>query len=488
VLLHSKTLTRLLATFALLLGIVTSFNSFGAVFRPAPRPVPHPFEAPRAIPHPVEPVPHPKFPGEGLERLPQLPREKVDLDKLDLDRDRLNSRDQDILRRYLERKDIREDSDLIRPKGDYEHFMTEALKIAGTEKHRKFQLVLSISSDGNFLYVGALSDSFTGAKGLDFGSIPMSRLSEYGLLDFGTDSALPSNARRGLEAAINQKNSTALLINERLLDRKEISLFVGTAKEVYAYDAQSQETYKATKFDTLHPPPKWFAEVEKCCLHSRRPPRLATFRALRQQTFKKSDIEVLSFYSDSKTEKALNSLGTIVTLRSPENLAGTELDINLHNIFRNANGKTLVIIGHVEKGSTFVAEAADGQVLFRIPVSDIQKLADKYNNNLILLGCFTEAALADIGGKAIGTPEALAPSRVVEQLSIALNKSHNWLDFLHNLSAPDLHLVAGDTFLQRMKTMDVDAGNISLLRGQARGTAEWVGEIWLRLKCKMISC
>jgi hypothetical protein len=343
-----------------------------------------------------------------------------------------------------------------------------------------------MSSNASLLFVGAF-ESFTDSKPAEFGVVPFSQLAELRRV-VGSSSLLSGTLRLELFRALDRKDANNLIIDERLLDNQDVSRFINGAKEINTYEASSQQLYRSKRFDLLRPPPRWFAEVEKCCLFSRRPPRFAAFRALKQQSFRSQDVQIVSFYSDSKTEAALDGLSATVALRSPGQIAENNAEAHLERIFSAANNKAIIVIGHVEKGSTFVAENESGKELFRIEVAKIQELSDKFNVNLILLGCFTEAALQSNAGSAIGSPEALSPIRVVEQLSNALSKSGNWLDFLHNLSAADLHLVAGDTFMKRMAHREVDAANISILRGASGATKEWVGEIWLRFKCRIVNC
>ena len=159
---------------------------------------------------------------------------------------------------------------------------------------------------------------------------------------------------------------------------------------------------------------------------------------LKKLPFRRGDIRIISFFdrgADLDTFEAISA--TAIQNGAPLHHVR---DADLSLAFKNARGKIVAAVGHVE-GDQFVLRRSDGQPDLKFDVAEVQRLALEHDAALVLLGC--ETAKFDTGFPFV------AHSRdVAAQLDEAL-KSESHVDFFSALGSPDVPLVIEESTIDQ---------------------------------------
>lgn len=141
--------------------------------------------------------------------------------------------------------------------------------------------------------------------------------------------------------------------------------------------------------------PSLALELEKNFLHEAQSASdVAQLEAMLRVAFSASDVRVISLFDASDHR-----------IRANLDRAAGEMHLDLSGLSSDAvqaqlgqlKRRIVIVVGHVENGS-FVVRAADGHIVARVPVAELEQIADKAGSSLILLGCDTVRVARDSSG------------------------------------------------------------------------------------------
>lgn len=169
-----------------------------------------------------------------------------------------------------------------------------------------------------------------------------------------------------------------------------------------------------------------------------------------------SDISVISLFDkfDILTHSSLTRVAKERHISSKK-LNGK----NIHDLIKKQKGKTVFMIGHVEKNN-FVIRGADNSVINKFSLKEIEKTA-KYNNiPIVLLGCKT-AKIKNISGYLKNTHDL----EIIDNISKALH-SKNYGDLFSAFSSTESPFI-----LQAAIADDIALNIIAMKQVKNRGRA-----------------
>ena len=224
---------------------------------------------------------------------------------------------------------------------------------------------------------------------------------------------------------------------------------VKDAKNVAVVNGATGKILTDGTVDTLtrtSPPPMLLSKVVGCCLYGI-PPHLAPRyqQALRQRNFVKSDVRFLSLIRDSGTEEAISYSSNLASARLGEARRPITNISQIESSFQLAQGKTVMMISHVE-GTDFVVRDSAQNVISSIPIDTVRTLAKKYNIQLIDLGCRTAQEI-EADSLGLGVTTKFNTVVAVKALERAVSQSNNYADFFQTLTSENLKIVVDEGFM-----------------------------------------
>jgi hypothetical protein len=115
---------------------------------------------------------------------------------------------------------------------------------------------------------------------------------------------------------------------------------------------------------------------------------------------------------------------------------------SLSELFRQNKGRIVVLLGHTD-GGDFVATDDHGKPLFKVALSDVERMAERDKCDLVLLACGSGR-----GEVQLGADRRFNPKLAVERLGKAL-AAKNYFDFVKTLANEDMGLVFDHSALAR---------------------------------------
>jgi hypothetical protein len=263
-------------------------------------------------------------------------------------------------------------------------------------------------------------------------------------------------AKGGFSLQEQLEGKTALKHAQVILDESMFTeggyplIDIGDAKNVAIVDGDTGETLvgPVDRLERTSPPPVLMSRVVGCCLFGI-PPHLAAGyqRALEARPLAKDNIRFLSLVRDSGTETAIKSSKTLRAARLGESGAPISSLAQIDSAFSSAQGKTVVLMSHVE-GENFVTRDAARRIVSSIPVQSVRSLAAKCNVELIDIGCETAQQLrAEKLG--IGVATKFNTVDAVRALDRAISASSNYSEFFQSLTSENLTIVVDHGFMQK---------------------------------------
>jgi len=195
------------------------------------------------------------------------------------------------------------------------------------------------------------------------------------------------------------------------------------------------------------PPPLLISKVLGCCFYGI-PPHLAPHyqAALEKRSFDAGNVRFISLVRDSGTERAIAASSRLNALRLGDQERATQTIAQIESAFRLAQGKTVVLLSHVEENNFVVRDPA-GTLVSSIPIDSVRNLARQYQIELIDLGCQTAQQIrTDTLG--LGVTTTFNTVEAVQSLERALSQSHNYADFFGNLTSERLKVVVDGGFVR----------------------------------------
>lgn len=389
--------------------------------------------------------------------------------------------------------DFRESPDLNRP---FEHILLSP---------QKFNIRLAFSPDNTVIYLALFRLKPAGAHffAWNFDTNQKISLDEFVEKSLISDWVAEEVKLALTEAKVDSK--PRLIVDEKILEYTDQIEDLQKVKEVNVISkTPPPPIYQARRFKMETPPPnRWFVRVKGkgCCLYSGIPPSFLGIKKMEKIKFHKKDLRVLSLLSDEYTDKVQTLERT--GIRKDNIFYATELKSSptkkkIKSIFQKHRGKSFFVIGHVE-GKSFVTVENEKPVV-KVDIEELQELADKYQVNLLLLGCYTETAVRANNNNYLGTLSKIHARRTIEQLASAItNESQTWADFLQYLSAVDIPLIVGADFLythpkEEKKTegsqekkydnakKTLIQGNLTIVEDNKEVNLQ-VGQIWIYIHC-----
>lgn len=221
------------------------------------------------------------------------------------------------------------------------------------------------------------------------------------------------------------------------------------AKNIKIVDGYEGKELTQTGVELLprkEPPPLVLNKIIGCCLYGI-PPHLAKMygERLKKREFNMENVHLISLVKESGTENAINKSKILSKLRIPKN--GTNItDISMiEKSFQQAKGKTVILIGHIED-EHFVTRDSRNNIIFSTKLSIVRTLAEKYQIELIDLGCRTAQ---EIKGDSlnVGVTTRFNTVEAIDSIHRAISKSKNYEDFFDNLTSEGLKIVIDEKFV-----------------------------------------
>ena len=253
-----------------------------------------------------------------------------------------------------------------------------------------------------------------------------------------------------LEGHVALKRAQVILDESMFTDGGYPRIDIGDARNVEIVDGNTGKTLVGTvdRLERTSPPPVLMSQVVGCCLFGI-PPHLAAGyrRALEARPLTKDNIRFLSLVRDSGTETAIKSSNTLNAARLGESGKPINSLAQIESAFSSAQGKTVVLMSHVE-GENFVTRDAARRIVSSIQVQSVRSLAAKYNVELIDLGCETAQQLrAEKLG--IGVTTKFNTVDAVRALDSAISGSSNYSEFFQALTSENLRIVVDHGFMEK---------------------------------------
>lgn len=208
-----------------------------------------------------------------------------------------------------------------------------------------------------------------------------------------------------------------------------------------ATDSHSIESGTIEVLSLKKPPPALIERLAGCCFSGRPPAgRREILQRLAQHPINKNQVGLLSMVIDTGTDRAIADAPVLRAAAARISVRSGDWNTRLSQAMRSSSGRTLIVLSHIE-GDKVKVEDAGGQALFEISLDDIHALANANNVQLILFGCETARAARsmDVPVGIIGRYNTVFAA---QRISAALDRSSNGAEFLSNVSAEGLRIVA----------------------------------------------
>ncbi len=298
---------------------------------------------------------------------------------------------------------------------------------------------------------------FNGHSSLGFLSNPVANRGEEalgvirGLLENGYQQAtyidtFSDDAWRETERVFH--DDVKIYLNENVFGENGIPLVdLRGAKNISVVSKNATTSLIASSIETLSrnkPPPLILKKIAGCCFFGI-PPHLASkyAEALKARSFQSKEVRFLSLVRDSATEAAIRNAPHV----QKANLRESGKVLNLADIeasFKDAKGKTVVLIGHVE-GENFVTRNARSEVALSVSIHDLRASASKYGIELIDLGCRTAQQISK-DSLGVGVTTRFNTVDAVNSINRAMSHSKNYEEFFENLTSGGLKVVVDGEF------------------------------------------
>jgi hypothetical protein len=239
-----------------------------------------------------------------------------------------------------------------------------------------------------------------------------------------------------------------IYLNENVFGENGIPLVdLRGAKNISVVSKNATTSLIASSIETLSrnkPPPLILKKIAGCCFFGI-PPHLASkyAEALKARSFQSKEVRFLSLVRDSATEAAIRNAPHV----QKANLRESGKVLNLADIeasFKDAKGKTVVLIGHVE-GENFVTRNARSEVALSVSIHDLRASASKYGIELIDLGCRTAQQISK-DSLGVGVTTRFNTVDAVNSINRAMSHSKNYEEFFENLTSGGLKVVVDGEF------------------------------------------
>ena len=168
---------------------------------------------------------------------------------------------------------------------------------------------------------------------------------------------------------------------------------------------------------------------------------LEVFDSVSKQSFNPNNLRLLNLVIHNKTKDSIDEHFPAANriefdldlLKTQERSASLGI---LEAQLAASPNTVLFALGHVEEGSgDFVSKDASNEEVLRLPISELQSMAEKYNITLMALGCNT----ANYAQR--GTKQKIDSLYAIERLSAAMQKANTYGEFLRALSSRKLGFV-----------------------------------------------
>lgn len=219
------------------------------------------------------------------------------------------------------------------------------------------------------------------------------------------------------------------------------------AKRIKVVRSLDQKVLMDSSVDFLprsEPPPLAISKIEGCCLYGI-PPYLTTIykASLHAKRFAPGNVRFVSLVQDSATEAAIRGSPTLRTLRGAKTTPASIAE--LEATFQRSQGKTLILMGHVENRA-FVVRDAQGDALLQIPIESVRSMARKHKVDLIDLGCETAKSINQ-QTLGVGVMTRFNTVEAVRAIELAVSESNNYADFFAKLTQRGLKIVIDKQFI-----------------------------------------
>lgn len=253
------------------------------------------------------------------------------------------------------------------------------------------------------------------------------------------------NLNSDIKKIFNDHVHIEAILDTSMFDNKGFPLIsLPNVKNLKIADGKSGKIVFTKRVETLkrtEPPPLIKSKIKGCCL-SGIPPYLAPrfLAQLKAQPLKKEDIHFISFIKDSATQSAISKATRIKN----HQLLISKID-DIETSFQRVQGKTIIFVGHIEKGN-FVMRDAKGDILLTAPQAYIRSIAKQYDVRLLDLGCETAQQIQKTA-LGLGVETRFNTVDAVRSIDHALLRSKNYAEFLESLSAKGLQIIIDKDFV-----------------------------------------
>ncbi|MDR2265429.1 MAG: hypothetical protein LBE93_18555 [Enterobacter asburiae] len=256
----------------------------------------------------------------------------------------------------------------------------------------------------------------------------------------------PSEIDRDI-AIKNLHDNTKIILDSTMFDENGIPrIDLTDVKNITVFDS-ANKTIEGETLNTMNPPPSVIAKIKGCCFYGR-PPQSVNYYSeiLFKKKLETSDIKIASLFIDSATESAFVKNKEIKSKRLEGDSKYIKSKSDFEKLFEKSKGKTLILIGHIEKSDYVIRDSANKET-FRIPIEDVRQLARRESVTLIDIGCETTKAI-ETESIGIGISTKYNSVDAVNRINNAIKESKNYEDFLGNLASKELKVVVDESFIK----------------------------------------
>lgn len=182
--------------------------------------------------------------------------------------------------------------------------------------------------------------------------------------------------------------------------------------------------------------PRWSIKMNKCCVYTGIPPNTVEWKRLKNVPLDKNNTQVLSLFSDTKTEIALNKNKGSRDITHPNQINGEPLSEIKSLILQGKSGDPLIIIGHIE-GESIKVEGGQG---FEIRLYEIAKLAYRAKRPIFFIGCNT-SQVDGLASGSVTTLNYIFPRKIASDIRTAIQRATNMQDFVERISSKNAKIL-----------------------------------------------
>lgn len=283
--------------------------------------------------------------------------------------------------------------------------------------------------------------------------------------------------------AASAKKATLILDKSVFNDNGQTDLNLDSFENITVVDKESHSSNSVMPIETRDsPPPVYVETVDGCCLFIPASYRAkALFSTLSTTRFSKDDVIFVSLVNDTATDiEVSKSAFSNVAISNKGGKIRREAE--LARIFEKAarNRKTVVLLGHTERGH-YVTRGSNGRdVLFQISIDRLRELAQLHEVPLLDFGCDTarEIRSASEAIFSTGVISEINSVTAVKRLDHAMSAATNYAEFFGNLVSPEMRILLGQ--------IPVGTGGVSayhsiggqlLARGATKGAVISIGVV-----------